>query len=378
MQITEIILAFIKFIFFLSDEFAIILFTGDVVILNSMYLDELKDYLSSKGEKSFRANQLYTFFHKNKRWDIENSNLSKSTLKILQNDEINTIKILKIFQSKLDTTKKFLFTLDDSNVIEGVLMKYNFGYSQCISTQVGCRMGCAFCASTKDGLFRNLTPAEMLNQVYIVENYFGINVKNFILMGSGEPLDNFDNVIKFLKILHSKEGHNTSYRNITISTCGVVDGIYKLIDSALPINLAVSLHQTNDLERSKIMPINRKYNLNKLKKALEDYNLKTKNRITFEYTLIKGKNDTLKNVNELKDMFQNLFCHINLIPLNPIEEYNEQRPNRQDINKFKRLLEDASFNVTVRRELGSDIEASCGQLRASLLRGEFNDCCSCD
>lgn len=345
------------------------------MVLNSMSLDELRNYFLEKGEKAFRANQLYTFFHKNRRWDVENSNLSKQTLEIIKAETINKIEILKILESKLDETKKFLFTLDDSNIIEGVLMKYNFGYSQCISTQVGCRMGCVFCASTKGGLIRNLTPAEMLNQIYLVENVYKIHVNNFILMGSGEPMDNFDNVIKFLKILHSKEGHNSSYRNITISTCGFADGIYKLADTNLPINLAISLHETNDKDRSILMPINKRYNLDELSKALKYYSTKTNKRITLEYALIKGKNDSEKNARELRDRFSSNLFHINLIPLNPIDEYDAQRPKNQDIYRFKKLLEDFSFNVTIRRELGKDIDASCGQLRSRLYRGDYNDSC---
>ncbi|WP_071026887.1 23S rRNA (adenine(2503)-C(2))-methyltransferase RlmN [Peptoniphilus raoultii] len=343
--------------------------------LNGVYLDELRDFFVKNGEKAFRANQLFTFFHKNGRWDVDNSNLSKKALEIIKVQKISKTEILKVLESKVDETKKFLFELDDANIVEGVLMKYNYGYSQCISTQVGCRMGCKFCASTKAGLLRNLSPGEMLGQVYAAENYYKIKVKNFILMGSGEPMDNFENVIKFLKILHDERGHNTSYRNITISTCGVVSEIYKLSELDMPINLAISLHETNDLDRSAIMPINNRYNLDDLSKALDYYISKTNNRITFEYTLIKGKNDSEKNVRELKNRFSHLLCHINLIPLNPIDEYDEKRPSREDINKFKKLLEEASFNVTIRRELGPDIDGSCGQLRAKLLRGDLNGCC---
>ncbi|MBS4883055.1 MAG: 23S rRNA (adenine(2503)-C(2))-methyltransferase RlmN, partial [Peptoniphilus harei] len=264
---------------------------------------------------------------------------------------------------KLDETKKFLFKLKDDNLIEGVLMEYKHGYSQCISTQVGCRMGCNFCASTKSGLVRNLTAAEMLGQVYEIENTLGIKVSNFILMGSGEPLDNFSEVLRFIKLLHDEKGHNTSYRNITISTCGVADKIYELADMNLPINLAVSLHQTNDSDRSDLMPINRKFNLDELKKSLEYYIKKTNNRITFEYTLIKNQNDSKKNIDELYNFAKNMKCHINLIPLNPIDEFDEKRPSKSEINIFKEKLEKKGFNVTIRRELGRDISASCGQLR---------------
>ena len=331
--------------------------------LNSMYEDELREFFVSKGEKAFRGSQLFTFFHDKKRYDIENSNLSEKAISIIKEEEINKVEIFKIFDSKLDETKKFLFKLKDENLIEGVLMDYKHGYSQCISTQVGCRMGCDFCASTKSGLVRNLTAAEMLGQVYEIEKALNIKVSNFILMGSGEPLDNFSEVLRFIKLLHDEKGHNTSYRNITISTCGLADKIYELADIDIPINLAVSLHQTNDNDRSALMPINRKFNLADLKRALEYYGDKTNNRITFEYTLIKNQNDGKKNIEELYNFAKNMKCHINLIPLNPIDEFDEKRPSKSEIIEFKDKLEKKGFNVTIRRELGRDISASCGQLR---------------
>ncbi|MGR5589583.1 23S rRNA (adenine(2503)-C(2))-methyltransferase RlmN [Peptoniphilus grossensis] len=331
--------------------------------LNSMYEDELRDFFVNKGEKAFRGSQLFTFLHGKKRYDIENSNLSDKAISIIKDEEINKVEIFKIFDSKLDETKKFLFKLKDENLIEGVLMDYKHGYSQCISTQVGCRMGCDFCASTKSGLVRNLSASEMLGQVYEIEKALNIKVSNFILMGSGEPLDNFSEVIRFIKLLHDEKGHNTSYRNITISTCGVADKIYELADIDIPINLAVSLHQTNDNDRSELMPINRKFNLADLKRALEYYGDKTNNRITFEYTLIKNQNDGKKNIEELYNFSKNMKCHINLIPLNPIDEFDEKRPSKSEIIEFKDKLEKKGFNVTIRRELGRDISASCGQLR---------------
>ena len=331
--------------------------------LNSMYEDELRDFFVNKGEKAFRGSQLFTFFHDKKRYDIENSNLSEKAISIIKGEEINKVEIFKIFDSKLDETKKFLFKLKDENLIEGVLMDYKHGYSQCISTQVGCRMGCDFCASTKSGLVRNLSAAEMLGQVYEIEKALNIKVSNFILMGSGEPLDNFSEVIRFIKLLHDEKGHNTSYRNITISTCGLADKIFELADIDIPVNLAVSLHQTNDRDRSALMPINKRFNLADLKRALEYYGDKTNNRITFEYTLIKNQNDGKKNIEELYNFAKNMKCHINLIPLNPIDEFDEKRPSKSEIIEFKDKLEKKGFNVTIRRELGRDISASCGQLR---------------
>ena len=334
--------------------------------LNSMYEDELRQFFEDRGEKAFRGSQVFTFFHDKKRYDVENSNLSAKAIEIIKKEEINKVEIFKSFDSKLDETKKMLFKLKDNNLIEGVLMEYKHGYSQCISSQVGCRMGCDFCASTKSGLVRNLTAGEMLSQVYEIENKYKIKVSNFILMGSGEPLDNFSEVIRFIKLLHHEKGHNTSYRNITISTCGVADKIYELADLNLPINLAISLHQTNDKDRSALMPINRRFKLADLKKSLEYYINKTNNRITFEYTLIKNQNDRKKDIDELYNFAKNLKCHINLIPLNPIEEFDEKRPSKEEINNFKNDLERKGFNVTIRRELGRDISASCGQLRRKI------------
>ncbi len=336
--------------------------------LNSMYLDELRELFKSNGEKSFRGTQLFTFLHDKRRVDVLNSNLSLEALDIIKNKKITKTEIYKIFESNLDDTKKMLFKLEDDNLIEGVLMKYKFGYSQCVSTQVGCKMGCSFCASTKEGIIRDLKASEMLGQVYAVENKFDIKVGNIILMGSGEPLDNLDEVLRFIKILHDEKGQNLSYRNITISTCGLADGIRKLADEKLPISLAISLHQTNDKDRSKIMPINKKYNLKSLKEALLYYQNKLNNRITFEYTLIDGQNNTDKNVKELKEFTRGLKAHINLIPLNPIEEFNEKRPSSKKIEDFKKKLEKENMNVTIRRELGQDISASCGQLRRRVKR----------
>lgn len=336
--------------------------------LNSMYLDELRELFKSNGEKSFRGTQLFTFLHDKRRVDVLNSNLSLEALDIIKNKKITKTEIYKIFESNLDDTKKMLFKLEDDNLIEGVLMKYKFGYSQCVSTQVGCKMGCSFCASTKEGIIRDLKASEMLGQVYAVENKFDIKVGNIILMGSGEPLDNLDEVLRFIKILHDEKGQNLSYRNITISTCGLADGIRKLADEKLPISLAISLHQTNDKDRSKIMPINKKYNLKSLKEALLYYQNKLNNRITFEYTLIDDQNNTDKNVKELKEFTRGLKAHINLIPLNPIEEFNEKRPSSKKIEDFKKKLEKENMNVTIRRELGQDISASCGQLRRRVKR----------
>lgn len=224
-------------------------------------------------------------------------------------------------------------------------------------------MGCSFCASTKGGLIRNLRTAEMLNQVYEVEKDFGIKISNIILMGSGEPLDNYNQVIKFLRILHDEKGKNMSFRNMTISTCGLVDKIYKLAEEKLPITLAISLHNINDKNRSEIMPINKKFNIKELLKACKFYSETLKTRITFEYTIIDGFNDKMEDINYLKKYLKDINCHINLIPLNPIGEFNKKRPSHVNVKKFEKALNDVGLITTIRRELGSDISASCGQLR---------------
>ncbi len=338
--------------------------------LNSCYLDELKALVQKYGHKSFRGNQLYTFFHSSKRTDIENSNIPKDlTEELIKNEKIAHVEILKDYSSKIDETKKLLYVLDDENIIEGSLMKYKYGNSLCISTQVGCRMGCVFCASTKAGLVRNLTAAEMLSQIYTTENKYSIKVSNVILMGSGEPLDNYENVVRFLKIIHSGEGKNLSYRNITLSTCGVAENIYKFADEKIPVTLALSLHNTDNESRSELMPINRKYSIEETLTACKYYTEKTNTRLTVEYTLIKGVNDFEKNLQDLKRLLKGINSHVNLIPLNPIEEYAKARPKNNEIEHFRKKLEDIGLNVTIRRELGADIDASCGQLRRSFKEG---------
>lgn len=342
--------------------------------LNGLTEDELKEICIKYNEKPFRAKQLFNFFHVQKRTDLDSINLPAKFIDELKtNEEIGNAKIIEEYASNIDETKKLLFELNDNNIIEGVLMKYKHGYSQCISTQVGCRMGCIFCASTKAGLIRNLTPAEMIEQVYSVEKKYNIRVSNIILMGSGEPLDNYDNVLKFLKLIHDEKGHNMSYRNMTISTCGLADKIYKLAEEKLPITLAISLHNTNNISRDKIMPINKKFKIEDVIKACRFYSEKTGSRITFEYTLIHNQNDSYENAIELKKLLKGLNSHINLIPLNPIEEYNEKRPDKHEIESFKNKLEKLSLQATIRRELGSDINASCGQLRRKYKRGGISE-----
>lgn len=334
-----------------------------------MYISELETYFLDLGEKKFRAKQLFEAIHKQKIKNLDKLTTFSQDLKdkINNSSEIYGAKKVLELKSKLDETKKYLFELHDENVIESVLMKYKYGYTVCISTQVGCKMGCAFCASTKKGLIRNLYASEMLDEIYEIERLNDINVSNIVLMGSGEALDNFDELIRFIELISAKEGKNLSKRNITISTCGLADKILKLAEYDYPITLTISLHNADEEERKKIMPITRKYPFDELIPALKEYQAKINKRISFEYVLIDGLNDSYQSALDIKNLLKDIKSHINLIPLNKIKEYDEEPSTSENINKFKKYLEDFGFNVTIRRELGADINASCGQLRNNYL-----------
>lgn len=334
-----------------------------------MYISELETYFLDLGEKKFRAKQLFEAIHKQKIKNLDKLTTFSQDLKdkINNSSEIYGAKKVLELKSKLDETKKYLFELHDENVIESVLMKYKYGYTVCISTQVGCKMGCAFCASTKKGLIRNLYASEMLDEIYEIERLNDINVSNIVLMGSGEALDNFDELIRFIELISAKEGKNLSKRNITISTCGLADKILKLAEYDYPITLTISLHNADEEERKKIMPITRKYPFDELIPALKEYQAKINKRISFEYVLIDGLNDSYQSALDIKNLLKDIKSHINLIPLNKIKEYDEKPSTSENINKFKKYLEDFGFNVTIRRELGADINASCGQLRNNYL-----------
>lgn len=338
-------------------------------IINNMYISELETYFLDLGEKKFRAKQLFEAIHKQKIKNLDKLTTFSQDLKdkINNSSEIYGVKKVLELKSKLDETKKYLFELHDENVIESVLMKYKYGYTVCISTQVGCKMGCAFCASTKKGLIRNLYASEMLDEIYEIERLNDINVSNIVLMGSGEALDNFDELIRFIELISAKEGKNLSKRNITISTCGFADKILKLAEYDYPITLTISLHNADEEERKKIMPITRKYPFDELITALKEYQAKINKRISFEYVLIDGLNDSYQSALDIKNLLKDIKSHINLIPLNKIKEYDEEPSTSENINKFKKYLEDFGFNVTIRRELGADINASCGQLRNNYL-----------
>ena len=343
----------------------------DKTELGSLTFEEMEVFFKNIGEQKFRAEQLFNYIHKNSGTEIMNITVfSKSLKDKLRNiSEINETEIFKRFDSKIDNTKKYLFLLEDNNIIEGVVMEYPHGLTACISTQVGCRMGCSFCASTKEGLVRSLTPFEMASQIYKMEENLGNKINNIVLMGSGEPLDNYENVIKFLNIIHHEKGHNISFRNITLSTCGIVPKIYKLADEKIPITLSISLHSPFDESRRKIMPIGRRYSVKEIIDACKYYYKINNRRITLEYTVIEGINNREKDLKELMKILKGLNCHINLIPLNPIEEYSEGRPLVSNIEKFQQGLIRAGIPTTIRKEMGSDINASCGQLRRRYING---------
>lgn len=340
--------------------------------IDSMTEEDLKALAVKMGEKSFRGTQVFEGIHRGRCksvLDIQNIPLKFREALASQGD-VRKVEIIKEYRSKLDETVKMLYKLYDGNIIEGVLMKYEHGHSLCISTQVGCRMGCSFCASTKEGLVRNLSPYEMAAQVYEVEKKFNVTISNIILMGSGEPLDNYDNVIKFIKIITSPKGKNISIRSITISTSGLADKIYDLADENLKVGLAISLHSSNDEYRREIMPVAKKYSVEEIVKAAKYFSEKNSSRITFEYTVIDGKNNRDEDVKNLKSLFKNIKAHVNLIPLNPVTGFDERKPERKALEEFEKKLINSGINTTIRRTLGADIDASCGQLKIKHLNNE--------
>lgn len=337
--------------------------------LNDLYEEEIKEIVINAGMKKFRGDQIFRAINSNNIKSIDDlTQLSKSEREALKSEHIiRSMSILETYESKLDETKKFLYLLEDNNIIEGVLMKYKHGFSLCVSTQVGCKMGCSFCASTKGGLIRNLNVSEITSQLYLVEEKFSINISNIVLMGSGEPLDNYDNVIKALWILNDEKGRNISLRSITLSTCGIPEKILQLAREKMPIGLAISIHSLKDDVRSGMMPINKKYSVDEVLSAVKEYQSITNDRVSFEYTVIPGTNDSDEDVKLLRNKFKNINCIINLIALNPILEYNMIDFSNNEVLLFKKKLEIAGLNVTLRRELGRDISASCGQLKKSYL-----------
>lgn len=339
--------------------------------IKSMSESELIEYLKSLNYPSFRAKQVFLWLNKGVS-DFESmKNIPKDLKSVLEeNCYIANVKIIRKLKSQIDDTVKYLYELNDGELIESVLMKYKYGYTVCISTQVGCRMGCKFCATGLSGLKRNLTASEMLAQVKMAEIDNNIRVSHVVMMGMGEPLDNYDNSIKFIRLITDENGMNLSARNISLSTCGVVSGIYKLMEEKLPITLSISLHAPNDIIRSKTMPINNKWKIDELLKACKDYIKKTGRRISFEYALIEDVNDSENHAKELAKKLKGMLCHLNLIPANPVKENDFKMPNRQKVEHFCETMNRLGINTTVRRTLGSDIDASCGQLRGKVLERE--------
>lgn len=331
--------------------------------------DELIEEMKQIGEKPFRAKQIYSWLHEKLADSFdEMTNLSKALREKLDHEyEIKKVTMAARQISQVDPTEKFLFELEDGNMIESVLMKYNYGNSVCISSQVGCRMGCRFCASTLGGLERNLRPSEMLSQVYQIQKDTGERVSHVVIMGSGEPMDNYDFVVRFIRLLSAPGGQNISQRNITLSTCGIVPGIQRLAGENLAVTLALSLHAPNDQVRQKLMPIARKYPLKEVLAACRDYFQTTGRRVTFEYSLVQGVNDNLKEAQELAALLKDFQGHVNLIPVNPIKERDFVQSNRRAVEAFKNLLEKNGIHVTIRREMGRDIDGACGQLRRRFL-----------
>lgn len=335
--------------------------------IKALRLSELKEEMILIGEKDFRAGQIYGWLHKKLVTSFEEMTNLSAVLKekLSERYEIVNINTVDIRTSKTDETKKFLFELNDGNVIESVWMKYQHGNSVCISSQVGCRMGCRFCASTIDGMIRNLRASEMLEQIYRIQMITGERVSNIVIMGSGEPLDNYDNLLKFLELISDSNGLNISLRNITVSTCGLLDKIYKLAEKRLQITLALSLHAADDETRRSLMPIANKYSIKELLEACDYYYKSTGRRISYEYSLVSGVNDSEEHALALSGLLKGRNCHVNLIPVNPVKERQFIRTNRDRVVKFKNILEKSRINATIRRELGMDIDGACGQLRRS-------------
>ncbi len=336
--------------------------------LLSLSLSELELLMLEQGEKRFVASQLFSWLHRQRVLDFdEMTNLSKQLREKLKNSYvISSCTIAKKLVSVYDNTVKYLFRLQDGEQIESVVMQYKYGYTICVSSQVGCKMGCTFCASGIAGFVRNLLPGEILSQVYTAARDLDIRISHVVMMGVGEPMDNLDNVLRFLSLITDEKGYNLSMRNISLSTCGVVPGIYRLMEENLQLTLSISLHAPNDEIRSRTMPVNKRWPMEELLRACREYTAHTGRRISFEYALIAGVNDSDRDARELADRLRGMLCHVNLIPVNSVKERNYVRSSPARVQGFQRTLEQLHINATVRRTLGSDINASCGQLR----RGE--------
>ena len=332
--------------------------------IKSLDLKELEAFLTDLGEPGFRAGQIFKWLHSGVEDFNEMTNIPTALKqKLKELCYIANVKIIRRLESKIDGTVKYLYELFDGETIESVRMKYEHGYSLCISTQVGCRMGCSFCASGLQGLIRHLTPSEMLAQITKAQQDNNIRISNIVMMGMGEPLDNFENSVKFLQLVSDDKGLNIGLRHISLSTSGVVSGINRLKEYNFPITLSISLHAPDDEIRTSMMKVNKKWNIDSLLSACRDYQKVTTRRISFEYALIDGVNDSKECADLLAKRLRGIMCHVNLIPANPVKENTFKKPDRNKILKFQRYLTDRGVNATVRRTLGADIDASCGQLR---------------
>lgn len=336
-------------------------------------LEELEEFIAGIGEKKFRAKQIFQWLHIKRVFDFNEMTDISVQLRSRLN-EIFCVKrlfIQKRLESSLDNTVKYLYRLPDGNFVETVLMEYSYGRSICVSTQVGCKMGCRFCASAIAGFVRNLEPSEILMQIYETEKNAGVRVSGVVLMGIGEPLDNYENVVKFLQLISDKNGTNLSLRHVSLSTCGIVPKIDELADLKLGLTLSVSLHSSDNDKRSEIMPVNRTYNMNSLIDACRRYINKTGRRITFEYAVIDGVNSSDGDADRLSDLLRGMNCHVNLIPVNKVRE-RSYKTARAGVENFAQRLGRRGINATVRRTLGSDIEAACGQLRRDAVKQNMN------
>lgn len=334
------------------------------VDLQGFTIEELKEFAVEAGEKPFRGKQLFKWIQRGSRtFDVMTDLSPGMREKFSQKAYIGGVDAAQIQCDDHDGTRKFLFSLHDGNAVEGVFMKYRYGNSLCVSSQAGCRMGCRFCASALGGFVRNLTAGEMIGQVFEAERVTGEKVDHIVVMGMGEPFDNYDNLKKFLKLVHDSDGKNLSYRNITVSTSGIIPMMKKFSEDFPQAGLAVSLHRLDNEGRSRIMPVNRRYPLDQLLKASKEYTEKTGRRITFEYTLIKGENDSSGDVELMKRKLSGMLCHVNLIPLNRVEESGMSGSSRRRAEDIAAILNESGIAATVRRELGSEIDGACGQLR---------------
>ncbi|MBQ8799752.1 MAG: 23S rRNA (adenine(2503)-C(2))-methyltransferase RlmN [Lachnospiraceae bacterium] len=337
--------------------------------IKSFTIEELTEEFLAMGEKKFRATQVFDWLHKRGVTDFnEMTNISSGLReKLAERYQLVTLREVRRLASAQDETVKFLFALPDDKVIESVFMKYKHGNSVCISSQAGCRMGCRFCASTLGGLERNLLPSEMLEQIYRIQELTGERVSNVVVMGTGEPMDNYDNLVRFLHLVSDSAGQGMSLRNITVSTCGIVENMRRFAEEGLPVTLALSLHAPNDEARKRLMPVANKYALKDVLEACDYYFEKTGRRISYEYSLVAGENDKEEEADALGRLLRGKNCHVNLIPVNPIKEREYKQSSFKNVLNFRKRLEKYNINVTIRRELGADIGAACGQLRKSHL-----------